>query len=296
MTNAVQFKTDVQVDESALQALSRITALPEPVVQDAAEKGAVWVSLQRGRSSTRPRRLYTLDTQVVAGSTLMLNYDPQVLAQNAQSMYCVSDQVNYGIWFKPSGMLCQGSKWSDHTVATQVAQRLTGKHCYLVHRLDKATCGLLIVAYTKNALRKLAQMFEQREIHKHYQAHVKGKFTHPLPQRLDTPIDDRHALTTILSMRYDSADDRSALRLSIDTGRKHQIRKHISGLGYPVIGDRMYSKQNTATDAAMGTTVENLQLVAYSLRFVCPFSAKEIAVSIDADKALAGTLTEDISS
>lgn len=289
MTEAVQYTTEVHAGETTLQALMRISVLSEPVVIEAAGKGAVWVSLQRGRGKTRPRRLHALGMDVPEGSTVMLNYDVQVLAQEPQLMHCLSDQVNYGIWFKPSGMLCQGSKWSDHTVATQVAASICDKHCYLVHRLDKATCGLLLIAYTKNALRKLNYLFEQRGIEKHYQAYVNGEFNYPLPLTMDTPIDARHALTTVASVRYDTAANRSALRLDIDTGRKHQIRKHLAGIGYPVIGDRLYSEQNTMNDS-----VENLQLVAYAVRFSCPFTKRDVAVSIDADKALKGIVADEL--
>ncbi len=289
MTKAAQYVTQVLSGESTLQALVRISALTEAQIMDAAQKGAVWVSLQRGGGNTRPRRLHALATDVVEGSTLMLNHDPLVLAQQPRAMFCVSDQVNYGVWFKPSGMLCQGSKWSDHTVATQVASGISARHCYLVHRLDKATCGLLIIAYTKNALRKLSALFEQRSIDKYYQAYVKGEFSAPMPLQLDTPIDQRAALTIVQSVQYNKQFDRSALRLRIETGRKHQIRRHLAALGYPVIGDRLYSGPGAVNDA-----VEDLQLVAHALRFECPFSGEDIAVSIDADNALAGTLTDEV--
>jgi len=212
----------------------------------------------------------------------MLNHDPQVLAKEPQAMKCVSDHVNYGIWLKPAGMLCQGTKWSDHTVATQVAGRITGKHCHLVHRLDRAACGLLLIAYTKNALRNLAALFENRQVNKTYRATVHGRFTLDLPLSINSPVEGRSAQTTVQQVSEDEHDNRSVLTVSIDSGRKHQIRRHLAEIGYPIVGDRLYGgPENQETPPA------DLQLVACHLGFKCPFTAQAVSVSINADEALA---------
>ncbi|MFK7858432.1 MAG: RluA family pseudouridine synthase [Granulosicoccus sp.] len=278
MKTVAQYRTLVQADESVLQALQRESLLPESVLLDAATKGAVWVSLKRGKGQTRPRRLRSLDTEVSEGSGVILNYDPGLLAKDAQAMHCVSDHVNYGIWFKPAGMHCQGSKWSDHTVATQVAEGIKGKHCYLVHRLDRAASGLLLIAYTKNALRNLAAMFEKRLVIKTYQATIEGDFNHPLPLVLDAPIEGRTALTIVNHVSKDASIDCSVLTLSIESGRKHQIRRHLAELRHPIIGDRLYGQPRDNSGVQ-----SDLQLLASHLEFKCPFTARKVSVTINAD-------------
>jgi len=270
-----------------MQALQRESMLSESVLLDAASKGAVWISLHRGKGQTRPRRLRSLSLEVSEGSEIILNFDEQVLAKKPQAMHCVSDHVNYGIWHKPAGMLCQGSKWSDHTVATQVAGKISGKHCHLVHRLDRAACGLLLIAYTKNALRSLAALFEKRQVSKTYQATVFGCLTQELPLQIDAPIDGRAALTTVQEANSDSARNRSVLLLSIDSGRKHQIRRHLAGLGHPIVGDRLYGQQNDNQVSAV-----DLQLVACRLGFTCPYTSEKVSVSIDAKAALCQRLVK----
>lgn len=295
MTQAMQFTTDIAAGESVLQALQRETQLPDEVLLDAADKGAVWVNLQRGRGRTRPRRQRAVQVDIAEGSTVMLNYNPVVLDQVPLSMHCVSEHANYGIWFKPAGMLCQGSKWSDHTTATQVASGISGRQCHLVHRLDRAACGLLLIAYTRNALRAFTSLFEQRAMHKRYQASIEGKLNLTLPLTINTPIDGKSALTIVHEQRPCGISANGILSLSIETGRKHQIRKHLSQLGHPIVGDRLYGLKNDTPSLSDQLATENvssnLQLVACGLRFLCPFANTELKVSIDADAALAGEPT-----
>ena len=280
-----QWQTDVYADELPLQSLQRISQLPAEVLIDAAEKGAVWASLQRGKGRTRPRRLRSVNTAISEGSSVMLNYNSQVLAAKPQLMRCIAEHVNYGIWFKPSGMMCQGSKWSDHTVVTQVVAGICGRSCFLVHRLDRAACGLIVIAYTKNAQRKLAALFEQRRIGKTYVAQLAGKCAFETPLTLTSPIDDKPAVTRIKQQLYNAEADATTVMLAIETGRKHQIRKHLADIGHPIVGDRLYG-----TPGIGAADTKNLQLVASGLDFQCPFSVKSIQVNIDAEHALAGGL------
>lgn len=279
--NVEQFETQLHSGETILQALLRVSGLPESILVDAASKGAVWLSRQRGRGRTRPQRIRSIAIVVEEDSMVMLNYNPHVLASVALPMRRVSDHVNYSIWFKPSGMLCQGSKWSDHTVATEVAAQICQQPSFLVHRLDKSACGLMVIAHTRNALRQLNVLFEQRKIKKTYQALVCGLFESTLPLRIERPVDDREAITTVHSCEFDQSSDQSTLSLTIDTGRKHQIRKHLAELGHPIIGDRLYSKAGTVQQDHV-----NLQLVACALEFRCPFTHTEVVVAIDGRKAL----------
>ena len=80
---------------------------------------------------------------------------------------------------------------------------------------------------------------------------------------MNSEIDGRHAVSYFSLVNYDSDSDRSLLDVSIDTGRKHQIRIHSALLGHPVVGDRLHGKDGDK---------ENLQLQAYLLSFKCPYS------------------------
>ncbi len=128
----------------------------------------------------------------------------------------------------------------------------------IVHRLDRDTTGVMIVAKTDLAMRALVDAFKKRSVRKEYAALVWGRLTPPAG-RVETligrsahdrkkmsasPPHGRPAITL-----YETAEvfpDASLLRVRIETGRTHQIRVHMAFLGHPVIGDADYGRQRAA--------------------------------------------------
>lgn len=231
-------------------------------ITEAAVKGAVW----RKKSGKRVRldRIRDIEKDANAGDTVFINYDRSVLDQQPDQPVLVSDQGNYSVWYKPPGMLSQGSKWSDHCTLTATAALAHGKKCLLVHRLDRAASGLVVMAHTKNACTEIAALFATRKVVKIYNATVHGCVVSSLPWTIDTPIGGKDALSIVEAADYDASADTTKLKVDIKTGRKHQIRSHLSAAGFPVVGDRLF-------DAVREHTAD-LKLVASELRFQCPFS------------------------
>ncbi len=124
----------------------------------------------------------------------------------------------------------------------------------IVHRLDKDTSGVIIVAKTEAALNELARQFKERETEKEYRAVVRG-VPSPPRGRIETTIgrhpihrkkmaaevrNGRHAVS---NYEVIEAFDRAALlRVQIETGRTHQIRVHMAHIKHPVIGDKLYGR------------------------------------------------------
>lgn len=260
-SNAIQIEFTLSAWGSGLTQLAGSCGLPEEVLSDAAQKGAVWCKPVKAH---RLRRVRDLEEPASLGDVLYLNYNASVLAQTPLTPTLIADEVNYSIWSKPSGMLSQGSKWSDHCTITQTVSKLHGKPTYLVHRLDKAAAGLIVVAHTKNALKKLTDLFAERKVEKHYQAQVHGHLNDPLPMRLDAEVQNKSAVTDVLEASYDKKLDTTSLLVSIETGRKHQIRDHLSSKGFPVVGDRLFDADRKHE--------QDLCLTASKLAFECPFT------------------------
>lgn len=141
----------------------------------------------------------------------------------------------------------------------------------IVHRLDRATSGVMICAKTPEALKWLQRQFAQRRTKKTYYAVVQGALKQP-EAIIDMPIErnpkapatfrvgtnGKSALTAYKVI--DSNDKYSLLELKPETGRTHQLRVHLSHIGHPIVGDYMYT----------GQTYGRLMLHAYALELTLP--------------------------
>jgi tRNA pseudouridine32 synthase/23S rRNA pseudouridine746 synthase len=268
--SSARFETHLPVTESgqtAVALLAQQTDLSRQHIKAVMRQGAVW--LTHGKKTQRIRRA---SRELKPGQTLHLYYDEKVLNQKPAAVELIADNGHYSIWNKPCGVLSQGSKWGDHCTVTRWAEQhlVPERSAFVVHRLDRAANGLIIVAHEKQAASKLSALFQTRRIDKRYRVWVEGEFparaTAEQPIRVTQALDGRQACSYFTRLHYDITRRQSLLDVKIDTGRKHQIRRHLSELGFPVVGDRLYGQIEREQD---------LQLTAYFLAFTCPFTGLE---------------------
>ena len=261
------FEKHIEITEpdlTAVDLLSNATSLSKQIIKQTMKKGAVW--LTRGKHTQRLRRA---SRTLNLNDTLHLYYNHDVLAAEPAEAILIADEDDYSVWYKPCGLLSQGSKWGDHcTIARWASQHLQPERpAFIVHRLDRAATGLILVAHSKKATMALTNLFQQREISKQYQAIVQGHFPDsPEVLTINALVEDRPAVSHVHLIEYSSQRNCSLVNVEIETGRKHQIRRHLSEAGYPILGDRLYGKEKTPST--------DLQLTAVSLSFTCPITGK----------------------
>jgi len=243
----------------AVDLLAAVSGLSKGRIKVAMQHGAVW----RQRVGGKPQRLRRAKAELLEGENLYLYYDEGLITREPKIADLIADEQSYSVWHKPAGLLAQGSKWGDfHSLPRQAEMHLQ-RTTWLIHRLDREANGLMLLGHSRKVTAKLADLFQKREIDKRYRVSVIGQFPQSAePIEIDYDVDGRKASSWITRLDYNEATNESLLEVKIDTGRKHQIRKHLSEYGFPVIGDYRYGEPDP----------RGLQLQAISLSFVCPIS------------------------
>lgn len=251
--------------DTVVDFLSHHTGISKRRIKDAMNKGAVWLKKPRGKQ-LRVRRA---TTKLKPGDQLSFYYNEELLALEPPAVECISDQKRYSTWFKPAGLLTQGTRYGDHASLLRGVELWfkTKRKVFLVHRLDREASGVVLVAHDSKAAGKLSHLFQSRSIIKRYQAQVLGNLTqYQRENTIQLPLDGKEAITEYKTVEYDSASNTTLVNVTIQTGRKHQIRRHFDMIGFPVMGDPLYGTGNK--------NKAGLRLTATALEFTCPFSGK----------------------
>jgi 23S rRNA pseudouridine955/2504/2580 synthase len=196
---------------------------------------------------------------------------------------------------KPAGVAVHGGSGVSFGVIEQLRRaRPTAKFLELVHRLDKETSGLLLIAKKRSALTALQDQFRDRETGKTYAALVWGEWPEKL-KVIDVPLvkfvgsdgerwvrpgkaEDEAAKRSISLVRVVQRTPRfSLLDVTIKTGRTHQIRVHLAQAGHAIVGDPKYGDYERNRELARGAAkFDRMFLHARRLRFVHPATGAEL--------------------
>lgn len=260
----MKFQKRIVVPDSTLliDLLASHCDVSRSSLKDCLTKGGVW----RKGSGRKELRIRRAKSQVRKGDIITVCYDDTVLNRTPPPVQPLVIENQYSIWNKPPLLLSQGSRFGDHCSLLRLAEKtLTNHKPYLVHRLDREACGLVMLAHGKQAAGKLSELFQNRKIVKRYLAVVHGLLGSPGENaHITEPLDGKSALTEYRVLHQEA--NKTSLQVDIKTGRYHQIRKHFSGIGHILVGDKRYGSKEK--DIA-------LHLAAYELRFRCPFSGEE---------------------
>jgi tRNA pseudouridine32 synthase/23S rRNA pseudouridine746 synthase len=191
---------------------------------------------------------------------------------------------------KPPGLLCVPGKGEDKQdcLSARVQQHFADAR--VVHRLDMATSGLMLMARGALAQRQLNEAFAQRAVHKRYVAVVDGLMTSPtqdwglidLPIMLDWPnrprrvihqSDGKPSSTRWRVLGYNPSERTTRVELEPITGRSHQLRVHLQALNHPILGDNLYGTTTSQIKAS------RLLLHASQLKLAHPVSLQALVFS-----------------
>ncbi len=167
----------------------------------------------------------------------------------------------------------------------------------IVHRLDKDTSGLMVIAKTENAYKFLIEEFKERRTKKKYKTIIKGIIKED-ENEIDMPIGRDEVNRHKMKVRRDGKNARTVFKVierfgnytyldvRIYTGRTHQIRVHLSKIGYPILGDEIYSKGKNKFD------IKGQVLQSYFLEFIHPQTKEKMSFEIEESNEIKKILKE----
>ena len=193
----------------------------------------------------------------------------------------VFEDEYFAIINKPAGINVSGNMY--RTIVNSLPYNLTKSTCKdalswfrPVHRLDNQTSGLLIIAKTQKAMVELGRMFENKEIQKKYHAIVIGETD--VEGVITKDIEGAKSITEYKVLRQVKSlrnKDLTLLELTPKTGRTHQIRIHLSEIGFPILGDKLYFKEGEVLKH------KGLFLSAVKLLFKHPINGDNLNIGMD---------------
>jgi 23S rRNA pseudouridine1911/1915/1917 synthase len=245
--------------------------------------------------------------QLERGMTVNVEFPPEAAPRTYSpsntELHFVYEDEHLAVLDKPAGLVVHPGPghWDDTLVnvlvgrGTPLAQGTPEGRPGIVHRLDRDTSGLLLIAKTDLAHRRLARAIERREVRRVYACLAWGHFAKS-PVEIEAPIarhtedrkrmtvraGGRHAVTRVrVIARFGLVD---LLRVELGTGRTHQIRVHLAHVGHPVVGDREYafggSRRVTGSERRGAERLESLaprqMLHAAELAFTHPVTGAPV--------------------
>ena len=275
-----------RLDQFLAQHLSSVT---RSQIQQLNRSGAVSIEGRREKSGYRIRGGETIHV-------ILESLEPSPLRPEQIPLQIHYEDADLAVIEKPAGLVVHPGSGIHHGTLVhallyhfqQNLSDLGDGRPGIVHRIDKQTSGLLIIAKNNRTHAVLGKMFQERKIEKTYFALVHGKLTRA-QATIEMPI-ARHS-TIRTRMAAQSKRGRSAvseyrvveqlrefslLEVKIHTGRTHQIRVHLSAIGHPVVGDAVYGERSYRNFARKYGSLERYFLHAACLRFTHPTTGKEL--------------------
>ena len=253
----------------------QVISLPHSLIEKIIRQNKIKVNRKKTKSSHRLQKgdlieIYDISKFKPISKETKIKYKPKKNEISKYDGYVIEDNENFIVVNKPSGLPVQSGTKSfknltDIIKNTKYFENLTP---YIVHRIDKDTSGILIIAKSRKYAQLFTSLFRIRKIHKTYLAIVYGKVNKTLKTMRDNLVyfenGKKISQKAISNLRFiKSNEGYSYIELNPITGRKHQIRKQLLNIGNPIIGDDKYFLNDRKK-----FKFKNLMLHAYKIKFM----------------------------
>tara|TARA_B110000495_G_C23019073_1_gene604172 strand:- start:883 stop:1791 length:909 start_codon:yes stop_codon:yes gene_type:complete len=252
--------------------------LPQSLIEKIIRLNKVKINRRKIKSSYRIQvgdivEVYDISKFKISDRPKILKYKPSRKEVDIYDDYILENNDNFVVINKPVGVAVQSGTKSFKNIIDILkdTKYFENYKPYIVHRLDKETSGILIVAKTREYAQLFTSLFRIRKIHKTYVALTYGKIS----KSSDTLKDDlvsydnekkivQKAVSHLKVIK--SSSDYTYVELNPITGRKHQLRKQLYNIGHPIVGDDKYFTDRRADKTKMKS--KNLMLHAYKIKFM----------------------------
>jgi 23S rRNA pseudouridine1911/1915/1917 synthase len=216
------------------------------------------------------RRTWMGRHPLAAGDRVEVQEPPGAAVSGPAEAPLLYQDDHFVIVDKPSGQLANGPA----SLETALRRRAGLERLAAVHRLDRDTSGCMLFARHEKARLAAVGLFESLAVRKTYLAIATGRVPAAL-REIREPIDGEPALTRLRILR--ATHEATLLSIALQTGRTHQIRKHLASAGHPLVGDRVYATGETASETIRRAGRQMLH--AQRLAFDHPFGKGRVEVA-----------------
>jgi 23S rRNA pseudouridine955/2504/2580 synthase len=254
----------------------KVLDIPQGLIEKIIRKNQAKVNGKKTKSYYRVQEndtieIFNIDKIKKTEKNLITQYIPSASERDKYDDFVIENNENFIVINKPTGIAVQsGTKSFKNVVDTlRETKYFEDSKPYIVHRLDKETSGILIVAKTREYAQLFTSLFRIRKIHKTYLAVVYGEVSKEIKVLEDDLVlyeKDKKIIqkaTSYLKI-LKSSSDYSLLELRPITGRKHQLRKQLYNIGNSIIGDDKYYVKRGKNFIKS----KNLMLHAYEIKFM----------------------------
>ena len=257
---------------------ANILDLPQSLIQKILRFNKVKINRRKIKSSYRVQsgdiiEIYDISKFKVTNRPKIKKYIPSRKEVGIYDDYILENNNNFVVINKPRGIAVQAGTKSFRNIidVLKKSKYFENTKPYIVHRLDKETSGVLIVAKNREYAQLFTSLFRIRKIHKTYIALTHGKVSNNVKTLKDNLITfdngKKNVQKAISHLRLlKTTSDFSYVELNPITGRKHQLRKQLYNIGNPIIGDDKYFINRRADKLKIRN--KNLMLHAYKIKFM----------------------------